>query len=486
MKTIEFKLRDIKEMIQINRGFNNINFSLNVGDIIIGDRDKKFELPIVTDLESTTKDIENLSLINILQGCIRGNYGYGITKDMGAWLVEINVKYNQEFKDNVKKISKLFETEFDDFIRLLLNSTFTEEGRSNINDVRPLVEKESEESKFYVLNLSDKVKYNFSKHDEFIKGIEEKHKASAYNINIFDIERIANILRETFSVDFGITASKNSIEYSKKLLKQAVKDVLASDFRNREVILGPIAYYQGKRNVTVARIPKLLTEEDLYNDKRDLDLSGSYDSTPLKMTLHSHGLTPMFSIDHDIYVPSMEKNTNEIFLMDKGVLNNIEVELLFEYLGIDKEILDDIRKLGTIYNLLYNPSSSVLTSLLMGDFYNDNGGNIVDGDKPQADYISFIRSKEDITYRIQGYKIKEDEETEGDNFDKAFNTDFGIKTPKSENPIIGDVLLRLNMGVLFKIDIDCYELLNITNTRLSQVIEKLYELDEILRELLID
>lgn len=474
MKTIEFKLRDIKEMVQINRGFNNINFSLNVGDIIIGDENKKFELPIITDLKSTTRDIEDLSLIHILQRCIRGNYGYSITRDMGAWLVQTNVKYNQEFKDNVRKIGKLFETEFDDFIRLLLNSTFTEEGRSNINDVRPLVEKESDESKFYILNLSDKLKYNFSDHDEFIKVIEERHKASAYNINIFDIERIASILRETFSVDFGISKSKNSVEYSKKLLKQTVKDVLSSDFRNREVILGPIAYYQGKRPVTIARIPKLLTEEDLYNDKRDLDLSGSYESIPLKMTLNSHGLNPIFSIDQDIYVPSMEKNTNETFLMDKGILNNVEVELLFEYLCIEKTILEDLRDLGKVYNLLYNPSSSVLSSLLMGDFYNDNGGNIVDGDKPLADYVSFMKSREDIVYRIQGYKIKE-EKDDGESL-----------TPILEKPITGDALLRLNMGILFKTDIDCYKLLNITNTRLSQVIEKLYELDDILKELLID
>lgn len=473
MKTIEFKLRDIKEMVQINRGFNNINFSLNVGDIIIGDGENKFKLPIVTDLKSTIKDIENLSLMHILQRCLKGNYGYGITKDMGAWLVQTNVKYDQEFKDNVRKIGKLFETEFVDFIRLLLNSTFTEEGRSNINDVRPLVEKESEESKFYVLNLSDKVKYDFSKHDEFVSVIEEKHKASAYNINIFDIERIANILRETFGVDFGISKSKNSIEYSKKLLKQTVKDVLASDFRNREVILGPIAYYQGKQHVTVARIPKLLTEVDLYNEKRYLDLTGSYESIPLRMTLHTNVLKPIFSIDQDIYVPSMEKNTNETFMMDKGVLNNIEVELLFEYLGIEKEILDNLFKLGEVYNLLYNPSSSVLSSLLMCDFYNDNGGNITDGDKPQADYISFISSNDHIVYRIQGYKIKEDDEGES-------------LSPVLNKPITGDVLLRLNMGVLFKVDIDCHKLLNITNTRLSQVIEKLYELDEILRELLID
>lgn len=473
MKTIEFKMKDIKEMIQINRGFNNINFSLNVGDIIIGDGDKKFELPIVTDLESTTKDIEDLSLINVLQGCIRGNYGYGITKDMGIWLTQTNTQYNQEFKDSIKKIKKLFETDFSDFIRLLLNSTFTEEDRSNINDVRPLVEKESEDSKFYVLNLSDKVKYHFSKHDEFVKAIEEKHKASAYNINIYDIERIANLLRETFSVDFGITKSNNSIEYSNKLLRQLVKDVLASDFRNREVILGPIAYYQGKRHVTVARIPKLLTEEDLYNDKRDLDLSGSYESIPLKLTLNSHGLNPIFTIDQDIYVPSMEKNTNEIFLMDKGVLNKVEVELLFEYLGIDEEILENIRDLGTVYNLLYNPSSSVLSSLLMGDFYNDNGGNIIDGDKPQADYISFMKSKEDIVYRIQGYKIKVEE-------------DDGESLTPIEKPITGEVLLRLNMGVLFKTDTDSYKLLNITNTRLSQVIDKFYELDTLLKELLID
>lgn len=473
MKTIEFKMKDIKEMIQINRGFNNINFSLNIGDIIIGDGDEKFELPIVTDLESTTKDIEDLSLINVLQGCIRGNYGYGITKDMGIWLTQTNTQYNQEFKDSIKKIKKLFETDFSDFIRLLLNSTFTEEDRSNINDVRPLVEKESEDSKFYVLNLSDKVKYHFSKHDEFVKAIEEKHKASAYNINIYDIERIANLLRETFSVDFGITKSNNSIEYSNKLLRQLVKDVLASDFRNREVILGPIAYYQGKRHVTVARIPKLLTEEDLYNDKRDLDLSGSYESIPLKLTLNSHGLNPIFTIDQDIYVPSMEKNTNEIFLMDKGVLNKVEVELLFEYLGIDEEILENIRDLGTVYNLLYNPSSSVLSSLLMGDFYNDNGGNIIDGDKPQADYISFMKSKEDIVYRIQGYKIKVEE-------------DDGESLTPIEKPITGEVLLRLNMGVLFKTDTDSYKLLNITNTRLSQVIDKFYELDTLLKELLID
>ena len=473
MKTIEFKLRDIKEMVQINRGFNNINFSLNVGDIIIGDGDKKFELPIVTDLESTTKDIENLSLINILQGCIRGNYGYGITKEMGIWLVQTDVKYDREFKDNIRKIKKLFETDFSDFIRLLLNSTFTEEDRSNINDVRSLVEKEAEDGKFYVLNLSDKVKYQFSKHDEFVKDIEEKHKASAYNINIYDIERIANLLRETFSVDFGITKSNNSIEYSNKLLKQLVKDVLASDFRNREVILGPIAYYQGKKHVTVARIPKLLMEVDLYNDKRDLDLSGSYESIPLKLTLNSHGLNPIFTIDQDIYVPSMEKNTNEIFLMDKGVLNKVEVELLFEYLGIDEEILENIRDLGKIYNLLYNPSSSVLSSLLMGDFYNDNGGNIIDGDKPQADYISFIKSKDDIVYRIAGYKTK------------YYEDDGESLTPASEKPV-GDALLKLNMGVLFKTDIDSYKLLNITNTRLSQVIDKLYELDTLLKELLID
>lgn len=473
MKTIEFKLRDIKEMVQINRGFNNINFSLNVGDIIIGDGENKFKLPIVTDLKSTTKDIENLSLIHILQRCIKGNYGYGITKDMGAWLVQTNVKYDQEFKDNVRKIGKLFETEFVDFVRLLLNSTFTEEGRSNINDVRPLVEKESDESKFYVLNLSDKVKYDFSKHEEFVSVIEEKHKASAYNINIFDIERIANILRETFGVDFGISKSKDSIEYSKKLLKQTVKDVLASDFRNREVILGPIAYYQGKQHVTVARIPKLLTEVDLYNEKRYLDLTGSYESIPLKMTLHTNVLKPIFSIDQDIYVPSMEKNTNETFMMDKGVLNNIEVELLFEYLGIEKEVLDNLFNLGEVYNLLYNPSSSVLSSLLMCDFYNDNGGNITDGDKPQADYISFISSNDHIIYRIQGYKIKEYDEGES-------------LSPVLNKPITGDVLLRLNMGVLFKVDIDCHKLLNITNTRLSQVIEKLYELDETLKELLMD
>lgn len=471
MKTIEFKLRDIKEMVQINRGFNNINFSLNVGDIIIGDGENKFKLPIVVDLKSTTKDIENLSLIHILQRCIKGNYGYGITKDMGAWLVQTNVKYDQEFKDNVRKIGKLFKTEFDDFIRLLLNSTFTEEGRSNINDVRPLVEKESDESKFYVLNLSDKVKYDFSKHDEFVSVIEEKHKASAYNINVFDIERIANILRETFGVDFGITQSKNSIEYSKKLLKQAVEDVLSSDFRDKEVILGPIAYYQGKNSLTVARIPKLLTEEDLYNDKRDLDLTSSFESIPLKMTLNSHGLKPIFSITEDIYVPSMEKNTNEIFLMDKGVLNIPEVELLFEYLGIDKNILDNLYKLGQVYNLLYNPSSSVLSSLLMGDFYNDNGGNIIDGDRPQADFVSFMKANDDIVYRIKGYKIQEEIDT---------------LSPMSEKVITGDVSLRLNMGVLFKTDIDCYRLLNITNTRLSQVIEKLYELDDILKELLID
>lgn len=464
MKTIEFKMKDIKEMIQINRGFNNINFSLNIGDIIIGDGDEKFELPIVVDLESTTKDIEDISLLNVIQDCIRGNYGYGITRDMGIWLVQTDVKYDREFKDSIRKIKKLFETDFSDFIILLLNSTFTEEDRSNINDVRPLVEKESEDSKFYVLNLSDKVKYNFSKHDEFVKTIEEKHKASAYNINIYDIERIANSLRETFSVDFGITTSKNSIEYSNKLLRQLVKDVLASDFRNREVILGPIAYYQGKRHVIVARIPKLLTEADLYNDKRDLDLSGSYESIPLKLTLNSHGLNPIFTIDQDIYVPSMEKNTNEIFLMDKGVLNKVEVELLFEYLGIDEEILENIRDLGTVYNLLYNPSSSVLSSLLMGDFYNDNGGNIIDGDKPQADYVSFTKSKDDIVYRIIGYKIKDD----------------------SEKPITADVLLKLNMGVLFKTDKDHCKLLNITNTRLSQVIDKLYELDTLLKELLID
>ena len=471
MKTIEFKLRDIKEMVQINRGFNNINFSLNVGDIIIGDGENKFKLPIVTDLKSTTKDIENLSLIHILQRCIKGNYGYGITKDMGAWLVQTNVKYDQEFKDNVRKIGTLFETEFNDFIRLLLNSTFTEEGRSNINDVRPLVEKESEESKFYVLNLSDKVKYDFSKHDEFVSVIEEKHKASAYNINIFDIERIAGLLRETFGVDFGITQSKNSIEYSKKLLKQAVKDVLSSDFRDKEVILGPIAYYQGKNSLTVARIPKLLTEEDLYNDKRDLNLTRSFESIPLKMTLNSHGLKPIFSITEDIYVPSMEKNTNEIFLMDKGVLNIPEVELLFEYLGIDKDILDNLYKLGQVYNLLYNPSSSVLSSLLIGDFYNDNGGNIIDGDRPQADFVSFMKANDDIVYKIKGYRIQEEIDT---------------LSPMSEKVITGDVSLRLNMGVLFKTDIDCYRLLNITNTRLSQVIEKLYELDDILKELLID
>ena len=473
MKTIEFKLRDIKEMVQINRGFNNINFSLNVGDIIICDGENKFKLPIVTDLKSTTKDIENLSLLNIIRECLRGNYGYGITEDMGVWLVQTNAKHSQEFKDNVRKIGKLFETEFDDFIRLLLNSTFTEEGRSNINDVRPLVEKESDESKFYVLNLSDKVKYDFSKHDEFVKDIEEKHKASAYNINIFDIERIANILRETFNVDFGISKSKNSIEYSKKLLKQTVKDVLASDFRNREVILGPIAYYQGKRPVTVARIPKLLTEADLYNDKRDLDLTGSYESIPLKMTLNTHVLKPVFSVNEDIYVPSMEKNTNEVFLIDKGVLNNVEVELLFEYLGIEGEILDNLCKLSEVYNLLYNPSSSVLSSLLMCDFYNDNGGNIIDGDRPQVDYISFMSSKDDIVYRIQGYKIKEEDED-------------GESLTHIEKTITGDVLLRLNMGVLFKTDIDCYKLLNITNTRLSGVIEKFYELDDILKELLID
>lgn len=471
MKTIEFKLRDIKDMVQINRGFNKVNFSLNVGDIIIGDGKNKFELPIITDLESTTKDIENLSLLNIIRGCLRGNYGYGITDIMSTWLVQTNSKYNQEFKDNIRKISNLFKTEFNDFIRLLLNSTFTEEDRSNINDVRPLVEKESEESKFHVLNLSDKLKYDFSKHDEFIKIIEEKHKASAYNINIFDIERIAVVLRETFDVDFGITQSKNSIEYSKKLLKQAVEDVLSSDFRDKEVILGPIAYYQGKNSLTVARIPKLLTEEDLYNDKRDLDLTSSFESIPLKMTLNSHGLKPIFSITEDIYVPSMEKNTNEIFLMDKGVLNIPEVELLFEYLGIDKNILDNLYKLGQVYNLLYNPSSSVLSSLLMGDFYNDNGGNIIDGDRPQADFVSFMKANDDIVYRIKGYKIQEEIDT---------------LSPMSEKVITGDVSLRLNMGVLFKTDIDCYRLLNITNTRLSQVIEKLYELDDILKELLID
>lgn len=471
MKTIEFKLRDIKDMVQINRGFNKVNFSLNVGDIVIGDGKNKFELPIITDLESTTKDIENLSLLNIIRGCLRGNYGYGITDVMSTWLVQTNSKYNQEFKDNIRKISNLFKTEFNDFIRLLLNSTFTEEDRSNINDVRPLVEKESEESKFHVLNLSDKLKYDFSKHDEFIKIIEEKHKASAYNINIFDIERIAVVLRETFDVDFGITQSKNSIEYSKKLLKQAVEDVLSSDFRDKEVILGPIAYYQGKNSLTVARIPKLLTEEDLYNDKRDLDLTSSFESIPLKMTLNSHGLKPIFSITEDIYVPSMEKNTNEIFLMDKGVLNIPEVELLFEYLGIDKNILDNLYKLGQVYNLLYNPSSSVLSSLLMGDFYNDNGGNIIDGDRPQADFVSFMKANDDIVYRIKGYKIQEEIDT---------------LSPMSEKVITGDVSLRLNMGVLFKTDIDCYRLLNITNTRLSQVIEKLYELDDILKELLID
>lgn len=471
MKTIEFKLRDIKDMVQINRGFNKVNFSLNVGDIIIGDGKNKFELPIITDLESTTKDIENLSLLNIIRGCLRGNYGYGITDVMSTWLVQTNSKYNQEFKDNIRKISNLFKTEFNDFIRLLLNSTFTEEDRSNINDVRPLVEKESEESKFHVLNLSDKLKYDFSKHDEFIKIIEEKHKASAYNINIFDIERIAGLLRETFDVDFGITQSKNSIEYSKKLLKQAVEDVLSSDFRDKEVILGPIAYYQGKNSLTVARIPKLLTEEDLYNDKRDLDLTSSFESIPLKMTLNSHGLKPIFSITEDIYVPSMEKNTNEIFLMDKGVLNIPEVELLFEYLGIDKNILDNLYKLGQVYNLLYNPSSSVLSSLLMGDFYNDNGGNIIDGDRPQADFVSFMKANDDIVYRIKGYRIQEEIDT---------------LSPMSEKVITGDVSLRLNMGVLFKTDIDCYRLLNITNTRLSQVIEKLYELDDILKELLID
>ena len=471
MKTIEFKLRDIKDMVQINRGFNKVNFSLNVGDIIIGDGKNKFELPIITDLESTTKDIENLSLLNIIRGCLRGNYGYGITDVMSTWLVQTNSKYNQEFKDNIRKISNLFKTEFKDFIRLILNSTFTEEDRSNINDVRPLVEKESEESKFHVLNLSDKLKYDFSKHDEFIKIIEEKHKASAYNINIFDIERIAGLLRETFDVDFGITQSKNSIEYSKKLLKQAVEDVLSSDFRDKEVILGPIAYYQGKNSLTVARIPKLLTEEDLYNDKRDLDLTSSFESIPLKMTLNSHGLKPIFSITEDIYVPSMEKNTNEIFLMDKGVLNIPEVELLFEYLGIDKNILDNLYKLGQVYNLLYNPSSSVLSSLLMGDFYNDNGGNIIDGDRPQADFVSFMKANDDIVYRIKGYRIQEEIDT---------------LSPMSEKVITGDVSLRLNMGVLFKTDIDCYRLLNITNTRLSQVIEKLYELDDILKELLID
>ena len=471
MKTIDFKLKDIKEMIQINRGFNNINFSLNVGDIIIGDGDKKFKLPIITDLNSITEDIESTALIHVLQRCIIGNYGYGITSEMAVWLMETNAKYNQEFKDSMKKIKKLFETEFDDFVRLLLNSTFTEEDRSNINDVRSLVEKESEDSEFYVLNLSDKVKYDFSKHDEFIKAIEENHKASAYNINIFDIERIAGLLREIFSVDFGITTSKNSIEYSKKLLKQLVKDVLSSDFRNREVILGPIAYYQGKRHVTVARIPKLLTEADLYNDKRDLDLSGSYESIPLKLTLNNHGLNPIFSIDQEIYVPSMEKNTNEIFIMDKGVLNLAEVDLLFEYLGIEKEVLDNIRKLSTIYNLLYNPSSSVLLGLISGDFYNDNGGNIIDGDKHLADYVSFTRSEEDIVYRIKGYKMEDDEES---------------LSPMSEKPITGDVSLKLNMGVLIKIAEDYHELLNINNTRLSQVIQKFYELDDILKELLID
>lgn len=471
MKTIEFKLRDIKDMVQINRGFNKVNFSLNVGDIIIGDGKNKFELPIITDLKSTTTDIENLSLLNVIRGCIRGNYGYGITKDMEGWLLQTNAKYNQEFKNNVRKIGTLFETDFNDFIRLLLNSTFTEEGRSNVNDVRPLVEKESEESKFHVLNLSDKLKYDFSKHDEFIKIIEEKHKASAYNINIFDIERIAVVLRETFDVDFGITQSKNSIEYSKKLLKQAVEDVLSSDFRDKEVILGPIAYYQGKNSLTVARIPKLLTEEDLYNDKRDLNLTSSFESIPLKMTLNSHGLKPIFSITEDIYVPSMEKNTNEIFLMDKGVLNIPEVELLFEYLGIDKNILDNLYKLGQVYNLLYNPSSSVLSSLLMGDFYNDNGGNIIDGYRPQADFVSFMKANDDIVYRIKGYRIPDEIDT---------------LSPMSEKVITGDVSLRLNMGVLFKTDIDCYRLLNITNTRLSQVIEKLYELDDILKELLVD
>ena len=107
----------------------------------------------------------------------------------------------------------------------------------------------------------------------------------------------------------------------------------------------------------------------------------------------------------------------------------------------------------------------------MGDFYNDNGGNIIDGDKPQADYISFMKSKDDIIYRIQGYKIKDDEDS---------------LSPISEKPITGDVLLKLNMGVLFKNDTDSYKLLNITNTRLSQVIDKFYELDNLLKDLLID
>ena len=189
------------------------------------------------------------------------------------------------------------------------------------------------------------------------------------------------------------------------------------------------------------------------------------------MTLNSHGLKPIFSITEDIYVPSMEKNTNEIFLMDKGVLNVPEVELLFEYLGIDEDILDNLYKLGEVYNLLYSPSSSVLSSLLMGDFYNDNGGNIIDGDRPQADFVSFMKANDDIVYRIKGYRIPDEIDT---------------LSPMSEKVITGDVSLRLNMGVLFKTDIDCYRLLNITNTRLSQVIEKLYELDDILKELLID
>ena len=109
----------------------------------------------------------------------------------------------------------------------------------------------------------------------------------------------------------------------------------------------------------------------------------------------------------------------------------------------------------------------------MADFYNDDGGNIVDGDKPLADYISFMTSREDIVYRIQGYKIK------------YYEDDGESLTPASEKPV-GDALLRLNMGILFKTDIDCYKLLNIINTRLSQVIEKFYELDDILKELLID
>ena len=84
-----------------------------------------------------------------------------------------------------------------------------------------------------------------------------------------------------------------------------------------------------------------------------------------------------------------------------------------------------------------------------------------------------MKSKDDIVYKIQGYKTK------------YYEDDGESLTPASEKPV-GDALLKLNMGVLFKTDIDSYKLLNITNTRLSQVIDKFYELDELLKELLID